>query len=490
MSTDLNILKDKKIVFENEFENYTKVHHHYTTSIEQCKSDISEQRTKFIKELDVICDGYFSELSLLQQEENEWYLNVGDHLQEQNQRVISAIHSIQSGVDCDDPDTIQNVTKNTAHVLTSLKSPSIVLPWVNTPTFIPQQINHCDMFQKFGSLNKVDMDVMQKQQHQFTKQTKKKIKEISADEVHMETKSRNVNVEEPRQLLEQGDSSTKPIDVGKIRIKTIEIKGMSNIQVIVLMKKNKAWVGATCDKKFSLIRTAGGILRGVGNILKRSKDLHDLIEDGIKYKEELLVTCFKGHYVFKMTSDGEKISMFSDLSKMRSHFTRGLCATDDGEVFVCLQFELGAGESDMIIRLNRTGHIIQNFQNDNVSAPLYSLPFRVTSLPMGELAFTDLGDNRVCCVGKNGRHKFTLSEEIADNMCNDFKPHNIVHDNTKLFVTDRINNVVYVLNNAGTGVMRLLDNAQQVFEPIGIAIDDNGHLLVGCSSGKMHIIKY
>jgi len=230
------------------------------------------------------------------------------------------------------------------------------------------------------------------------------------------------------------------------------------------------------DKLLSLIDSTG-------RIITKSVELVDSIYDAKKYRNEIIVTCNKQCKVFQMSADGKSISTFCNLSP---YITRGLCVTQDLEVLVCLQ-----SSKDMVVRLGRSGGIIQTIQNDKTGAPLYNNPLRVTSVTTGEVIVTDRTMG-IVGVDREGQHIFTWNGEIQEERKFDqYSVCKIVHDsNNNLFVTDFYNHSVYVLGKDGSGAMCLLDRTQGIIFPRAIAVDDDGQLWVGCMDGDIHIIKY
>jgi len=98
---------------------------------------------------------------------------------------------------------------------------------------------------------------------------------------------------------------------------------------------------------------------------------------------------------------------------------------------------------------------------------------------------------RVSCVNSEGLQIFTGSGEIQGNKVDKYDLLFITHDqHNNLFITDANNHRVYVLNKGGTEVKCLLDSTQGIQFPVGIAVDNNGLLWVGCADGKIHVIEY
>lgn len=135
-------------------------------------------------------------------------------------------------------------------------------------------------------------------------------------------------------------------------------------------------------------------------------------------------------------------------------------------------------------------NIIQTIQYNNHGAPLYRFPYNVTSLPTGEVFVVDRGSvsKRVVCVDRDGQHLFTWTGELKEfqRQYDKFDPLCITHNNGNVFVTNNNFSRVYVIRCDGTGAKCLYIMTQ----PLGIAVNNNGQLLVGGSDGRINTIEY
>jgi len=76
--------------------------------------------------------------------------------------------------------------------------------------------------------------------------------------------------------------------------------------------------------------------------------------------------------VFKMSVDGQTTYLFSNLSP---YYTRGVFVTKKTSLSVCLH----SFYYNKVVRLRRTGEVIQTIQSDRNDAPLYNNPRYVTT---------------------------------------------------------------------------------------------------------------
>jgi len=330
-------------------------------------------------------------------------------------------------------------------------------PEVDTPNFQQASIERQAIKQQFGSVR-----------------TKLRI----AESKQVITGVTNQNTDDKKQPMVY----KRNIDINNFRIKsTMTVKGKScSVRVIVPTKNNCTWMSTSGVKHLTLINSNG-------DIIKESIVLGDTkIQDAKSYDNDVLVICQRGKTVVRMSGDGKKASTFSNLQE---YYTIGLCVTHGMDVLVCLiPVNKQENPDNMVVRLGRTGNILQTIQYNKSGEPLFRAPGSVTSLPTGEILVTNLGATPgVVYIDKDGQHLFTFTGDTEER----FRPNFITYDNdNNICVTDYNSDRVYVIRRDGTKVTCLSEYTHGIDRPLAIAIDDNGQLLVGCWLGKIHVIEY
>jgi len=452
----IKTLQEKKSVYEKAFDIEGQNHSRFSKSVDQVRKEITDQKTKIIEEVNFVCNDQFRELSKIQQNEDKRYSDSCNLIQSQNQAMASAIQTAQKSIASNITALIIQATMDTTQTLNGLEDPT--MPPTTTATYQPGDRSHPNICQVQGKV------IIEQGAKPILMTDIKKI-EVKNQKASDDNKQQKHDVNKPR------------IDVRVKAKSTIKLKNKENIEVIVPLKNKTAWVAAERDKHLSLIDSTGRI---IAKSVKLAKSIYDAKE----YENTLIVTCHKCK-VYQMSADGKSKSTFCKLSPYE---TRGLCVTKDMEVMVCLQASEDS-EDNKVVRLGRSGEIIQTIQNDRTGAPLYNDPQFVTSLTTGEVIVTEAG-NRIVGVDREGHHVFTWDLEIQGGKVDKYSLHCITHDsNNNLFVTD-YNEGVYLLGNDGSGAISLLDSTQGIIFSWAIALDNDGQLWVGCLEGNIHIIEF
>jgi len=135
----LKVLDDKKTHHEKVFDTETKNHQQYLGSIEQCRQEISAQKSKvieeFTKKVEIDYDRHFSELLQLQLTEDDKYSEVRTKTKANIQAVTSAMQSVKYAIETNDPASMMQTQVNATQIIHGLEDqiPSQVF----TPRFQP-----------------------------------------------------------------------------------------------------------------------------------------------------------------------------------------------------------------------------------------------------------------------------------------------------------------------------------------------------------------
>ncbi|XP_021373488.1 uncharacterized protein LOC110463309 [Mizuhopecten yessoensis] len=199
----------------------------------------------------------------------------------------------------------------------------------------------------------------------------------------------------------------------------------------------------------------------------------------------LFVTELRGRAIWKIGTDNS-VKTFTTIDDT----VRGVCYFG-GKFYVTCK---DSSRHMLSILTQDTGDIEKEIVQDNGN-PIFCHPDRLSVTSSGTVCVTDRGkDGAVVFVTSDGHVKSSYRGEGGEQNGGQkerFEPWGLCvdqHDN--IFISDRFNDVIHVLNENGVFQKFLLTEDDGIRRPLGIAVDNAGHIWVGNEDGSIHVFEY
>ncbi|XP_060083259.1 E3 ubiquitin-protein ligase TRIM33-like [Ylistrum balloti] len=199
----------------------------------------------------------------------------------------------------------------------------------------------------------------------------------------------------------------------------------------------------------------------------------------------LYVTELRGCAIWKIGIDNA-VTTFTTIDDT----VRGIC-------YFCEKFYVTCKDSSrhrVSILTNDTGDVENEIIQDN-GRPIFCHPDRLAVTSTGTVCVTDRGkDSAVIFVTPNGHVKSSYKGEGSgedEGRRERFEPWGLCvdqHDN--IFISDRFNDKIHVLNESGVFQKYLLNEDDGIRRPLGVAVDNAGHIWVGNEDGSIRVFEY
>lgn len=255
---------------------------------------------------------------------------------------------------------------------------------------------------------------------------------------------------------------------------SVDIGG--EVDVIAAVKK-EFWVGLRgLSNNLSLI-TSNGHIRVQATL---PSPVYGMAMNNIG---ELFVTENGGHYVKKMTQDGQ----FETIMDTMPFQTRGLCTTSENELLLCLFRE--TYQKGKIMRISEKGDIKQNIEFTEQKEKIFSHPNDIAQNVDGTICVVD-DYSTMIAVNKEGDECFKYTGPQGIKMDNDVFLTGIVCDKmANILLSDYNNQQIHQLDKNGQFVRFLINPKFGLHSPAGLSINRKGQLFV-CNSRNVLILSY
>ncbi|XP_052684485.1 uncharacterized protein LOC128164594 [Crassostrea angulata] len=137
-----------------------------------------------------------------------------------------------------------------------------------------------------------------------------------------------------------------------------------------------------------------------------------------------------------------------------------------------------------VTRYNKMGEEIQNIQRNSKGQKLYGDPHYITENINGDICTSDYNKKAVVVVNKSGQHRFSYTGQGSSfdawGICTDLLGHILVCTTPVFdFLGTDNKDTVYLLDQDGQFLSRLLTPQQGINNPRGLCVDDEDNLHVG-----------
>jgi len=153
----METMKQKQFAYENVLDIGNEVHSRFSKSIDQVRKEIADQKRKILEELNSVCDEQLTELSILQENEDNRYFDACNKLQAQNHAMTSAIQTAKNSLASNNTVLIIKSSTDTTNALQTLEEPT--LPNTMTATYEPGDRSHQTICQVQGEINIEEGDI-------------------------------------------------------------------------------------------------------------------------------------------------------------------------------------------------------------------------------------------------------------------------------------------------------------------------------------------
>ncbi|XP_033738401.1 tripartite motif-containing protein 2-like [Pecten maximus] len=241
---------------------------------------------------------------------------------------------------------------------------------------------------------------------------------------------------------------------------------------------DEAWVICDTSETIQLYSKSGAIRQ----FLKLPGEANDIccFPNG-----NLFVTELRGRVIWKIGIDNS-VTTFASIDDT----VRGIC-------YFVEKFYVTSKDSTrhmVSILTQDTGDVENEIIQDNGN-PIFCHPDRLAVTSNGTVCVTDRGkDGAVIFVTLDGHVRSSYRGEGSDKdegHKERFEPWGLCvdqHDN--IFISDRFNDVIHVLDRNGVFQKYLLNKDDGIRRPLGIAVDNAGHIWVGNEDGSIRVFEY
>lgn len=193
--------------------------------------------------------------------------------------------------------------------------------------------------------------------------------------------------------------------------------------------------------------------------------------------------------LFKSTAQNDE--MFLDLTPM---LPGCICSTRNGEILTGLVH--GEGNFGAVARYNIKGRCCRRFSlmwKNWIPEPIFKtnkLSVYIAENINGDICLS-MDMNIVCVISADGEHRFTYNGADAA-LSTPFLPRGICTDLLgNILIADENNHGVHILDKDGRFLTLLtFPIAESQAKPVSLCIDHKNDLCIGCSDGKIRIVKY
>jgi len=235
---------------------------------------------------------------------------------------------------------------------------------------------------------------------------------------------------------------------------------------------SEAWIVCDTPNAITLYSKDGTIRK----VLSMPGEVNDVcyLPDGSLYVSEL-----RGKTIWKVGTDNVAKTL-----TCLEEAVRGVTGKGD-RLFVTRRVD----SHQMVSMLQEDGSVIKDIIMDN-GLPIFGHPDRLALTNDGLICVTDRGrDGAVIFVTVSGRviSVYKGDQELQER----FEPWGLCVDHRGyVFVTDRFNNCVHLLDGEGSLLKHILNQDDGVRRPLGVAVDEQGHLWVGNEDGSVKVFNY
>lgn len=211
----------------------------------------------------------------------------------------------------------------------------------------------------------------------------------------------------------------------------------------------------------------------------------------ITSKGELLYTDYGDRSVNIM-----KKGKFEPFLKLQGWNPLGLCATDSGEVLLCMDNRNDSSkQKSQQVKVVRYVHSspTQEIQYDDGGCPLYvsgDFDVYITVNSNQDVCVSDRNAKAVVSTTQSGRFRWRYFGNVPTRKCPYFDPRSILTDRScRILVSDADSNLVHLLDDRGH--LLCLIGRGFLEKPVGISLDSEGNLyVVEYHTAKLKVIKY
>ncbi|XP_033728776.1 uncharacterized protein LOC117317918 [Pecten maximus] len=257
----------------------------------------------------------------------------------------------------------------------------------------------------------------------------------------------------------------------EVKAKYLKTKTTRKILALCVQDNGNIWVSFDGNRFLMLMDEYLGIL-------KESCDTEFGVVSMSLYKNtDIVFTRFMDTCVQRLVSNGDRMMTIADLYP---YYAKGVCVNNENRVLVCAV--TSSTKTCKIVKMTGRGQILMEITNDAEREPL-TLPYRIASVDGGELFVVDMAtdDHRVICLDKQRDRLFSWSwrgEGVGS-----VDPLGIACDKNVCYVTDEINNRIYMFPKKNNTAVVLLDESTRQSGPRCITVDRKGCIWVGCNNG-------
>lgn len=217
-------------------------------------------------------------------------------------------------------------------------------------------------------------------------------------------------------------------------------------------------------------------------------------------EEELLICCKGDQTIKKCTKDGSVVDLIN-LAPLRpisisTSWSTGeiLVGAIDSSISDDEAFNSGSGRR-VVFKYTSSGEKTVEIQFESLGVPLFTVPWKIQVGTNGDIAVCNMKSERegeVVLLDKYGRLKFRYNSkesQIGDDVSEvKFCPVGLCFDDKNNLVVSEVHSYsVQLIDLNGKFKGTLYRNKRN--PPTDIVRCSNGDLMVGCSSGKVHVLK-
>lgn len=261
----------------------------------------------------------------------------------------------------------------------------------------------------------------------------------------------------------------------EVKTTTIKTKSLKRILAICVLGNFNMWVSFDGDRYLLLIDQHINVIR------KSCSTELGVVSMAIYKTKEIVFTRFMDTRLQRLNSNGDKMSTVAD---MYPYSAKGVCVQDESAIFICCVTK----SDSKIVKLNGHGQTLLEITTTEFNTDQLTLPYRISCFISGEVCVVDMAtsDHRVTCLDKQGDRVFSWSwrgEGVGT-----VDPLGIASDDKASYITDEVNNRIYVLPKNGRTAAVLWEDSTRQKGPRCITVDKTGRVWVGCSNGIILII--
>ncbi|OWF49651.1 uncharacterized protein LOC110451436 [Mizuhopecten yessoensis] len=429
MQDQLKILKSKSDHFNDSLSKRHEMNKSVKESVDVIRQTVQTQRQKLKVEIDSIADAVLVELSALVEEEEKSY----QHDCKSHEQTIKEIKQLIRDVE----QKTEKMSNKSLFEMTGRLRTTIPLYDVTINTMLPRPPKFMP-----GKLNADQMKSMIGYIH---------VGKLKTEDLRYEKKE---------------------IDSKKVsQISTFRVPQKRQIYSICPIDDNHAWMSVFSSYELIKVNKEGKVIESV------KLDFNPWCL-AVTNTEELLITRYGGSPLIHKLSKDRRVTRFTDISPLMAW---GISVSDSDEVFVTTQ-------TTTIQVLNMSGERIRQIScgGDGQS---------IVCMTTGCIAVTTGANIYICkeiiVINKSDQIIHKWSGELDNGQeLEKTTQCDIARDRyDRVFVPDSYTNQVYVLSENERKAKCLLDKKHGVIHPSAVCVDRCGHVWIGCSNGRVHVME-